>query len=110
MCCYVVMLYLVFFFSSRSRHTRCALVTGVQTCALPILSQKPTNLLLSSRNEFIIFRPKGNRTWQPDLDWTLAPTALAGVCLMGTRSETSACESSRMDAIPNPAQIGRAHV
>src|SRR3546814_9927634 len=26
-----------FFFSSRSRHTRCALVTGVQTCALPIL-------------------------------------------------------------------------
>src|SRR3546814_1089386 len=28
-CCY-------FFFSSRRRHTRCALVTGVQTCALPI--------------------------------------------------------------------------
>src|SRR3546814_3509116 len=31
-CC--VLLY--FFFSSRRRHTRCALVTGVQTCALPI--------------------------------------------------------------------------
>src|SRR3546814_1769113 len=31
MCCLVV-----FFFSSRRRHTRCALVTGVQTCALPI--------------------------------------------------------------------------
>src|SRR3546814_19943384 len=28
-CCFV-------FFSSRRRHTRCALVTGVQTCALPI--------------------------------------------------------------------------
>src|SRR3546814_5728746 len=28
--------YLFFFFSSRRRHTRCALVTGVQTCALPI--------------------------------------------------------------------------
>src|SRR3546814_17888996 len=27
----------VFFFSSRIRHTRCALVTGVQTCAFPIL-------------------------------------------------------------------------
>src|SRR3546814_8064508 len=26
----------VFFISSRRRHTRCALVTGVQTCALPI--------------------------------------------------------------------------
>src|SRR3546814_11991293 len=28
-----------FVFSSRRRHTRCALVTGVQTCALPILSR-----------------------------------------------------------------------
>src|SRR3546814_16924301 len=29
---------MMFFFSSRRRHTRCALVTGVQTCALPISS------------------------------------------------------------------------
>src|SRR3546814_6471838 len=29
-------MFAVFFFSSRRRHTRCALVTGVQTCALPI--------------------------------------------------------------------------
>src|SRR3546814_8597680 len=28
-----------FFFSSRRRHTRCALVTGVQTCALPICAR-----------------------------------------------------------------------
>src|SRR3546814_2115144 len=33
----MVLLYGVFFVSSRRRHTRCALVTGVQTCALPIL-------------------------------------------------------------------------
>src|SRR3546814_3055629 len=33
MCC------LFFFFSSRRRHTICALVTGVQTCALPIFTQ-----------------------------------------------------------------------
>src|SRR3546814_6989247 len=32
----------LFFFSSRRRHTRCALVTGVQTCALPI-SLGPAN-------------------------------------------------------------------
>src|SRR3546814_12075969 len=32
----VVFVCLFFFFSSRRRHTRCALVTGVQTCALPI--------------------------------------------------------------------------
>src|SRR3546814_4919848 len=31
-----ILLWCVFFFSSRRRHTRCALVTGVQTCALPI--------------------------------------------------------------------------
>src|SRR3546814_14093850 len=29
---------LYFFFTSRRRHTRCALVTGVQTCALPIFT------------------------------------------------------------------------
>src|SRR3546814_9462091 len=43
--CYVVVMcvsmlclvcFVLFFFSSRRRHTRCALVTGVQTCALPI--------------------------------------------------------------------------
>src|SRR3546814_4481240 len=33
---YVVIFSFIFFFSSRRRHTRCALVTGVQTCALPI--------------------------------------------------------------------------
>src|SRR3546814_5707340 len=32
----VVCISIFFFFSSRRRHTRCALVTGVQTCALPI--------------------------------------------------------------------------
>src|SRR3546814_1948115 len=31
-----------FFFSSRRRHTRCALVTGVQTCALPISTARQT--------------------------------------------------------------------
>src|SRR3546814_12664802 len=31
-----IYLNLMFFFSSRRRHTRCALVTGVQTCALPL--------------------------------------------------------------------------
>src|SRR3546814_8590318 len=34
--CVCCTLMYVFFFSSRRRHTRCALVTGVQTCALPI--------------------------------------------------------------------------
>src|SRR3546814_9328300 len=33
----IVYIIIYFFLSSRKRHTRCALVTGVQTCALPIL-------------------------------------------------------------------------
>src|SRR3546814_5158144 len=34
-----------FFFSSRRRHTRCALVTGVQTCALPICGGETLDML-----------------------------------------------------------------
>src|SRR3546814_1912772 len=34
----LLLMLFVFFFSSRRRHTICALVTGVQTCALPISS------------------------------------------------------------------------
>src|SRR3546814_6021737 len=33
------MCFICFFFSSRRRHTSCALVTGVQTCALPIFAR-----------------------------------------------------------------------
>src|SRR3546814_18480322 len=39
------MLYRLFVVSSRRRHTRCALVTGVQTCALPILYRQRRELL-----------------------------------------------------------------
>src|SRR3546814_7114820 len=35
-----VLFFFYFFFSSRRRHTRCALVTGVQTCALPISADR----------------------------------------------------------------------
>src|SRR3546814_14681644 len=36
----------MFFFSSRRRHTRCALVTGVQTCALPISRPRASTSLV----------------------------------------------------------------
>src|SRR3546814_11468303 len=42
----------LFFCSSRRRHTRCALVTGVQTCSLPIC------LLLISIADMIRYRRK----------------------------------------------------
>src|SRR3546814_6381146 len=37
----------IFFFASRRRHTRCALVTGVQTCALPICERPFFNDLVA---------------------------------------------------------------
>src|SRR3546814_1737239 len=48
----------LFFFSSRRRHTRCALVTGVQTCALPIY---PARVLPA-------FRPRPRRAPPPCAD------------------------------------------
>src|SRR3546814_2579237 len=41
---------MLFFFSSRRRHTRCALVTGVQTCALPILQETGAFVQLDVRS------------------------------------------------------------
>src|SRR3546814_1754803 len=45
--CYIYLLFGLFFFSSRRRHTRCALVTGVQTCALPIYRRAQIALSLA---------------------------------------------------------------
>src|SRR3546814_5455946 len=45
----LVHLFCFFFFSSRRRHTRCALVTGVQTCALPIFLFGPAGMRALNR-------------------------------------------------------------
>src|SRR3546814_2600007 len=44
----------LFFFSSRRRHTRCALVTGVQTCALPISLGSATLAVLAEPGEPVL--------------------------------------------------------
>src|SRR3546814_1372414 len=53
--------FLIFFFSSRRRHTRCALVTGVQTCALPISLAPPSRGGVRAAHE-----RRDDRHWQPD--------------------------------------------
>src|SRR3546814_4895536 len=63
--------YVIFCFSSRRRHTRCALVTGVQTCALPIFIGYCVH-----RSEILHFPPMSIRqplkvlqtTWPPPTD------------------------------------------
>src|SRR3546814_3243941 len=53
----------LFFFSSRRRHTRCALVTGVQTCALPISSRLRVK---SFSPGWRLFRPpEGHMPFEP---------------------------------------------
>src|SRR3546814_19244433 len=53
----------LFFFSSRRRHTRCALVTGVQTCALPIYRFMKEAGVPDSREQAIaISAPSASRT------------------------------------------------
>src|SRR3546814_10754542 len=71
-----------FFFSSRRRHTRCALVTGVQTCALPILLRRVIankeqffrylRLLLSDLGDpfaaALAAQAGGNGSWRSSVD------------------------------------------
>src|SRR3546814_5763141 len=57
--CDLLMLLCVFFFSSRRRHTRCALVTGVQTCALPICRSQRSSAVMKSLRD-------GSGRWQPE--------------------------------------------
>src|SRR3546814_3290040 len=87
-CFFCIVLYVVcfcfFFFSSRRRHTRCALVTGVQTCALPIsqgLSLTPLKQQLGRstgslrhRADYLQLRGShANRNgWRLGPDWTEA--------------------------------------
>src|SRR3546814_9160552 len=61
-------MFLNVFFSSRRRHTRCALGTGVQTCALPILAQRNRDLK-QPRTEAealptLVRRPEGGESMQ----------------------------------------------
>src|SRR3546814_389494 len=56
-----------FFFSSRRRHTRCALVTGVQTCALPIYPEPVAVGILDAELGHVVERGLRVRHGQPVL-------------------------------------------
>src|SRR3546814_19007781 len=61
-------LFSLFLFSSRRRHTRCALVTGVQTCALPIFIYR-----FDGRRTFEILLEALDTASAFVLDWTRSP-------------------------------------
>src|SRR3546814_13583187 len=106
------------FFSSRRRHTRCALVTGVQTCALPIWrrqARRPATV----KPELVATGP--NQVWSWDITklrgphkWTWfqlyvildVPSRYVVAWLVATRESARLAEELIADAIyeqPVPA-------
>src|SRR3546814_7295695 len=62
--CIFIFFVFFFFFSSRGRHTRCALVTGVQTCALPICTPAIWMCPVTSRNASMCLARSPSMIWQ----------------------------------------------
>src|SRR3546814_4658677 len=91
---------LVFVFSSRRRHTRCALVTGVQTCALPIsMLAFEAALARAEGSVGVIPQAAAERIAATAEELEIEPATLA--------------EGTALDGIPVPAlvaalQLGRA--
>src|SRR3546814_1197932 len=117
------------FFSSRVRHTRCALVTGVQTCALPISGQNlrlPAAALAAFGAPLNTVAPAGQLEfeWKPFTlgrlpasgtlatgRWTQASSALSHVRPLGDYSLSVNADNGAVQlALSTDAEIGRAHV
>src|SRR3546814_19851447 len=83
-----------FFFSSRRRHTRCALVTGVQTCALPIscptISPAPR---LRTRRIVTVWQKRQLRVQPTWLATQSVPRSASGMNNISYSSPTAAASS-----------------
>src|SRR3546814_9642084 len=78
-CSPCLVVYYLFFFSSRRRHTRCALVTGVQTCALPIFGGRS---------------PENCTSTTGPITWVTLPTRFTAIFLLlgAGRPRGTACQ------------------
>src|SRR3546814_6118471 len=88
-----------FFFSSRRRHTRCALVTGVQTCALPIcLGVTRANRGIGSYEVLLD---------ETDLDAALVETSMPGFWLISSTPELAGAEIELVQARSEERRVGK---
>src|SRR3546814_20594599 len=88
-------------FSGRSRHTRCALVTGVQTCALPISSWSSAALAAS----FVVLRANQTPIVSSDLLALGREASLATTRKMTTRF-TRPHTTRRPSTAPSSPAVG----
>src|SRR3546814_2957739 len=101
----LLLCFLFFFFSSRRRHTRCALVTGVQTCALPIFAEIESAISLSAssimREMVVLPAPEGEERTNNTprrFRWTLsAMGAIRQSCATGQASYAGSTSVERSE-------------
>src|SRR3546814_4825988 len=92
------------FLSSRRLHTRCALVTGVQTCALPIERSTETDPYRTFREQIAV-RLKATGKDTTNLYSLIGETRRAGV-----KVEQLEAMFAEPGLMRETDQIGRAHV
>src|SRR3546814_2911265 len=113
-----------FFFSSRRRHTGCALVTGVQTCALPIfaaafgLASVLSVIVLGDESGYTVGEAQQTKLAAMEAMWETKP-APAGLTLIASIDEAQSRNNWEIE-VPwlmgligtrsVSQQIGRAHV
>src|SRR3546814_3272399 len=106
-------MFIFFFFSSRRRHTRCALVTGVQTCALPIFIDITNNDLRAFARQPLARCCTDSRTACGDYDtFSVKSVHANAVAKDASRQLSMSCfNRSSFWLMPSTAsEIGRAHV
>src|SRR3546814_4724518 len=73
----------VFVVSSRRRHTRCAVVTGVQTCALPIYGTDPLYGLLLTFGAALVLEEAIRAVWGSSEYFLPIPRGISGGFIAG---------------------------
>src|SRR3546814_5669559 len=111
MCDIIVIILLIFFFSSRRRHTRCALVTGVQTCALPIYPALIFHLVLGDATATaftLVDGPLSSSLFDSELPFGAGSYSLINIDLgpdgFGYDYELT-FEVSSLVAVPEPSSV-----